>query len=103
MGGDQVSGHFYLESKYRLSYQEISPRWLQFDVLLDECILLNQRNFFSFNLLELRVNRRIGERAEAAFIDVYAGGKDQVGKRRHAMIPYVNSGSSHHSALLRQP
>jgi len=60
MGGDHVSGHFYLERKYGLSYHKISPRWLQFDLLFDECILLNQRGFFNFIPLVFGINRGIG-------------------------------------------
>jgi hypothetical protein len=60
MGGDQVSGDFYLERKYCLSYHCLSPRWLRFRLLLDRGILPDQRGFFNFIPLTFSINRGIG-------------------------------------------
>jgi len=60
MGGDHVSGHFYLEGKYGLSYSYISPRWLRFDLFLDTRILPNQRGFFNFFDTKISINSGIG-------------------------------------------
>ena len=60
MGGDHVSGHFWLEWKHGLSYRYISPRWFRFGLFLDRRILPNQRGFFNFIPLEFRINRGIG-------------------------------------------
>jgi len=60
MGGDHISGHFYLERKDGLSYHCFSPHWLRFDLLFDKRILPNQRDFLNFIPLEFGINLGIG-------------------------------------------